>query len=473
MAAKQTREHVPDETPKPDFTPDDLAAAGAIDNESDVGYFPPRDPLSIAALQRWEQQKFGVIIHWGLYALIGQAGSWSLCRENAGDFMDPPADWHGTDDEYLAYYQNLRHEFSGADFDAAEWARACARAGMKYAVVTTKHHDGFAMYDTAYSNFKVTAADVPMRRDVIREYFDAFRAHGLRTGAYFSKADWAHPGYWDYARPIPDRTHNFSIDDEPERWRSFVEFTHRQIDELLTRYGDIDVLWLDAGWVKEPREPIDIDQIADNARARQPDILVVDREVHGPNENYRTPEQTVPDHIIDIPWEACITLTRSWCSMMPNEPVKPIRDVIAVLVTVVSRGGNLLLGIGPDATGAMSPHITEGLTRIGEWMDVNGDAIYATEPGEGFIECSPVPGITWRYTQSEGHMHCIALRGDAYVPAERTVQITALYRLTRAHILGSSDAVALEGHGHERFTVTLPPIDVPYAFTLTFEGRDS
>lgn len=472
MSYERLNESRPGEAPEPDFTPDDLAAAGAIDNEPDAGYFYPRDPRSRAALERWQQQKFGVIIHWGLYALIGQAGSWSLCRENAGDFMDPPGDWHGSDDEYLAYYRNLRHEFTGADFDADEWARACARAGMKYAVVTTKHHDGFAMYDTAYSNFKVTAADVPMRRDVIREYFDAFRAHGMRTGAYFSKADWAHPGYWDYARPMPTRTHNFDIDAEPERWRSFVEFTHRQIDELLTNYGDIDVLWLDAGWVKEPREPIDIDRIADSARTRQPGILVVDREVHGHNEDYRTPEQTVPNAVIDTPWEACITLTRSWCSMMPDEPVKPIRDVIAVLATVVSRGGNLLLGIGPDATGAMSRHITEGLTRIGEWMDINGDAIYATIPAEQRIECSPIPGVTWRYTQAGGCLYCIGLLDDAYVAEDRSVQVTADRLLTGARVLGRPNALALaQGPGH--YTLTLPPIDDPYAFTLVFESNDS
>lgn len=360
------------------FAADDLAAAGAMAGRVDPGYTWPEDPATLAALERWQDLRFGVIMHWGLYTGLGQGGSWSLCRENSGAFMDPPADWVGTEDEYQSYYYASRHSFSGAGYDAAEWAAQCARAGMKYLVFTSKHHDGFAMYDTAYSSLKSTAFDVPLRRDVLRESFDAFRAEGMETGVYFSKADWGHPGYWDPAQPVADRFHNYDRETEPEKWQSFVDYTHLQIRELLTNYGDVNVLWLDGGWVAEPAEPIDIDSIARDARDLQPNILVVDREVHGRNENYRTPEQSVPETAPEHPWESCITFTRSWCSMRPEEETKPIGDMIHTLVRVVGRGGNLLLGVGPDADGKMSYHIASGLAEIGAWMDINAEAIHGS-----------------------------------------------------------------------------------------------
>lgn len=394
-----------------DFTPDNLAAAGAVGEVDDPGYVWPIDPRTLEALDHWRSLKFGVIMHWGLYSTIGQDGSWSLCREDRGAFMDMPADFTGTRDEYEEYYRSLRLGFTGADYRAAEWAKACARAGMKYLVFTSKHHDGFSMYDTAESDYKVTAADVPLGRDILRETFDAFRSEGLETGVYFSKADWAHPQYWKSDLPRTDRFHNYDISERPDDWDEFVGFTHRQIDELLTNYGDVNVLWLDAGWVREPEEPIRIDDIADRARELQPDILVVDRVVHGRNENYRTPEQEVPDERLDHPWESCITLTPGWCSMRPDELARPVHEVIATLATVVSRGGNYLLGIGPDATGALSRNIVAALEEVGAWMDINSEAIYDTVPCADAVTVEG-GGLTWRTTSTGEALYAIGLLGD-------------------------------------------------------------
>ena len=341
-----------------DFTADDLEAAGALGGSPDPGYIRPEDPRTQAALEHWQDLKVGVIIHWGLYSAIGQGGSWSLHRERLGEFTDPPEHFTGTDAEYHDWYYDQRRTFRGAEYDPAEWARACSDAGMRYLVFTTKHHDGFSMYDTAYSNLKSTAEDSALGRDVFGETVEAFRAEGLETGVYFSKADWAHPGYWDRARPVKDRFHNYDIAQRPEAWQQFVDFTQAQIEELLTRYGTMNVLWLDAGWVREPDEPIGIDRIAERARELQPDILVVDREVHGPNENYRTPEQTLPAEDPGHPWESCITMTRSWCSLRRDDPAKPIEEILGNLIQIVSRGGD-------DARGVSGGRLEWHYTRKG------------------------------------------------------------------------------------------------------------
>ncbi|WP_229070687.1 alpha-L-fucosidase [Actinoplanes sp. DH11] len=407
-----------------DFTPDALEAAGALTAVPDPGYQWPADPRTRAALEHWRDLKVGVIMHWGIYSAIGQSGSWSLHREHLGEFTDPPAGWSGTAAEYHTWYNRQAETFRGADYDPAEWARMCSDAGLRYLVLTTKHHDGFALYDTDQSNFKSTAEDCGLGRDIVAETFQAFRAEGLETGVYFSKADWNHPGYWDRAQPIRDRFHNYDLAEKTAKWRSFVEYTHRQIDELLTRYGRINVLWLDAGWVREPDEPIGIDAIADRARELQPDILVVDREVHGRNENYRTPEQQLPDARLDHPWESCITMTRSWCSETPDDPAKPIGEIAATLVRIVARGGNYLIGVGPDASGRLSRHVAERMRELGEILRDAGHAIYGSRPADPGLTASGT--LEWHLTSPSGRpevVYAIGLYPDG-VAVPSTVRVT-------------------------------------------------
>lgn len=361
-----------------DFTPDALEAAGALKPAPDPGYTYPTDPAVAQTLQRWQDMKFGVIIHWGIYSFIGQAGSWSLHREDLGDFTDKAAGFEGTDGQYQTWYYDQARNFKGQEFDANQWAQAAADAGAKYLIFTTKHHDGFAMYDSAFSNLKCTAEDAGLGRDIFAEVVQAAREVGLETGVYFSKADWSRPDYWDRANPISDRFHNYDISVAPRRWDRFVQFSHDQIRELLSKYGKQMMLWLDAGWVRGPEEPFKIEELAAMARELQPGILMVDREVHGPHENYRTPEQEIPDQGPAWPWESCVTLTKSWCSMSRDDETKPTAQVIEDLLKVISRGGNYLLGIGPDATGHMSVHIRESLSQIGKWVGAHAVGIYGT-----------------------------------------------------------------------------------------------
>jgi alpha-L-fucosidase len=381
----------------------------------DVGYVWPRDPRTSAALQHWQDLKVGIIIHWGIYAHIGQAGSWSLHREHLGDFTEPPAGWEGSPSEYHDWYGDRQRGFTGPDYDPAEWAAACKRAGAKYMIFTAKHHDGFAMYDTRFSNFKSTSEESGLRRDVLRETFDAFRAADLEVGVYFSKADWNHPGYWDRARPITDRFHNYSIEESPRQWKSFVDYTHAQVEELLTGYGTVNVLWLDAGWVREPAEPIDMDALVARAIGSQPDLLVVDRTVHGPYEMYRTPEQVIPADVISDPWESCIPLTEHWCSTEVDERARPLPDILRELATVVTRGGNYLIGIGPDATGRLSRSVDQRLTELGEWLDANGDAVYESRPTEIQLSGS---ALEWAATTRDGVVYAFGIAATGTVTPE-------------------------------------------------------
>ncbi|ASK66252.1 glycosyl hydrolase [Brachybacterium avium] len=468
-----------------DFTPDGLEAAGAGGPVQDTGYVRPTDPRTLAALEHWQDLKFGLIVHWGLYTHLGQAGSWSLCRENLAPFMAMNEDFHGTEAEWNTHYYESRHTFSGQDYDPREWALAAREAGMKYLVLTTKHHDGFAMFDTKYSSLKSTAEDCGLGRDVVRETFDAFREQGLETGVYFSKPDWAHPSYWDKGREITDRWSNVDPETEPEHWRPFVEHTHRQVEELLTEYGEVNVLWLDGGWCRAPREPIAMDALADRARELQPDILVVDRTVHGRNENYRTPEQELPEVRLPYPWESCITFTRAWCSFAPEERTKPVGDAIANLITIIARGGNYLLGVGPDATGAMSSHIKRGLQAIGTWVAAHGSAIYGTRA----LEAEPrLQGAAaqeqWFTTGSDGALNLFFLPEDIrgldrdhparLLPAgELRISSAELPTgLLTARVLDGGAEVPVTRDGADA-VLQLPAVPVRFAACVRIEGERS
>lgn len=362
-------------------------------------YVWPTDSLVKQNLSKWQDEKFGLMITWGLFSQKGILESWGLCPEDE--------DWIGRNgyQDYTAYandYRNTRYQFNPVNFDAQKWAKAAKAGGAKYMIFITKHHDGFCMFDSKYTDFKITSKECPFsvnpKSNVAKEIFDAFRTEGLSVGAYFSKPDWSSSGFWWPYFPPRDRNPNYDITKHPAQWKKYVDYTHNQIDELVSGYGKLDILWLDGCWVrplstinKHVEEfckysydmDIDMKSIAANARARQPGMLIVDRWVPGPFEDYLTPEQKTPEKALSVPWESCITMGSNW-GWTPYENYKSTRELIHMLVKIVAKGGNLLLGIGPDGNGNFAPEVYERLSGIGSWLDKNGDAIYGTRPVEPF-----------------------------------------------------------------------------------------
>ena len=341
----------------------------------------PADELVRQKLDRWQDLKFGIIIHWGLYAVPGIIESWALCSE----------DWIERDstisyDEFKKWYWGLQKDFNPVNFNPEQWAKAARDAGMRYLVFTTKHHDGFCMFDTKQTDFSI--ANGPFKNnpkaDVAKFVFDAFRKENFLIGAYFSKPDWHTEYYWWPKYATPDRNNNYDIRKYPWRWNQYKQFTHNQIGELMNNYGPVDILWLDGGWVRpletvndevvswgaripEWSQDIEMPKIAAMARKAQPGLLIVDRTVHGPFENYQTPEQRIPKEKLDYPWESCMTLANNW-GYVPGDKYKSSTRIVHSLIEVVAKGGSLLLGIGPKPDGTLTDEAVEKMQEIGQWM---------------------------------------------------------------------------------------------------------
>jgi alpha-L-fucosidase len=366
--------------------------------ESEGRYVPETDPLVLEKLEKWQDLKFGLLMHWGTYSQWGIVESWSICAEDEGWCVRKNPNYT----EYKKEYENLQTTFNPVQFDPARWAKAAKNAGMKYVVFTTKHHDGFSMFDTKLTDYKITSEKTPFhtnpKANVAKEIFNAFRAEGLWAGAYFSKPDWHNENYWWPNFATPDRNVNYDVTKYPERWENYVQFTQGQIMELLGGdYGKIDILWLDGGWVqkmtkeevmKELTSPdykftriqnqdIRMDELVAKARQKQPGLIVVDRAVHGRNQNYLTPENRVPAKALEYPWESCIIAGGSW-SWLPDAKYMSGRNAVQLLVDIVAKGGNLLFNIAPGPLGQWHDDAYRLLEDIGLWMNVNSDAIYGT-----------------------------------------------------------------------------------------------
>lgn len=374
----------------------------------DERYVPESDPVVLEKLEEWQNIKFGLLMHWGAYSQWGIVESWSLCPEDYGWCRrtkgETPKDYF----QYKKEYERLQHSFNPVEFNPERWAQAAKNAGMRYVVFTTKHHDGFCMFDSKFTDYKVSDPACPFsdhpKSNIALEIFNAFRQQGMWTGAYFSKPDWHHENYWNPYFPPLDRNVNYDPLLYPDKWNKYVEFTHNQILELATDYGDLDILWLDGGWVKKRSsdniqenyeakhqeggasgfikhrvvdQDIRMDELVEVVREKQPGLIVVDRAVHGKNQNYLTPENRVPEAALPYPWESCIISGGGW-SYNPDAQYMSGKEGIHLLIDIVAKGGNLLLNIAPGPQGEWQPGAYELLLEYGAWMQVNSEGIYNT-----------------------------------------------------------------------------------------------
>ena len=430
--------------------------AHAQQHNASKGYIPPADLLVQQKLAQWQDLKFGLFMHWGPYSQWGVVESWSICPEDEG-WTQRKGPYAATYEGYRKAYENLQTTFNPTRFDPGKWAVAAKAAGMKYLVFTTKHHDGFAMFDTRTTDYKITDAKTPFSKDaranVTRAIFDRFRKDSFMIGAYFSKPDWHSQDYWWSYFPPKDRHVNYDPIKYPERWQRFKDVTYQQIQELMTGYGKVDILWLDGGWVRPNTtidssvswqrtirhdQNIDMPRIAAMARKNQPGLIVVDRTVAGEFENYTTPEQEVPNEPLDHPWETCMTMGNSW-SYVPGDNYKSVTQIVQLLVKVVSHGGNFLMNIGPGPDGDWDPEAYKRLQGVGEWMQVNGEGIYASRP------VAPYSSGNIYYTSSKDgkriYAFLLAEKGTVTLPDKFDIPLGDMKSITKVSLQGGKERV--------------------------------
>lgn len=353
-------------------------------------YVPPKEKAVQEHLDWFMGLKLGLMMHWAPGCQLGTLESWPL-SDGDGSWSQADVDW--TDIEtFKQQYIDANKTFNPVRFRPDRWAELAEECGFKYLLFTTKHHDGFCMFDTQTTDYKITDPSCPFHTspyaDITRSLYDEFRKRGMAISVYFSKPDWHSDDYWHRAfGTAPTRNVNYSIEEHPEMWERFVSYTHRQIEELGTRYGKIDCLWLDGGWVNPDNQGQDIrlGEIVNKLRSGpQPHLIVCDRTVGGEFENIVTPEKEIPERPMNIPWETCTTVGERF-SFHYTDHFKTGRQLVHLLLNVVSRGGNLALNVAPQPDGALPAGAVASLRDLGRWMRIHGEGIYNTTIAEPYF----------------------------------------------------------------------------------------
>jgi alpha-L-fucosidase len=338
----------------------------------------------------WREARFGMFIHFGAYAVPAR-GEWVKSNERL------------TTETYQKYVD----EFNPKDFDAKAWAKTAKAAGMKYAVLTAKHHDGFCMFDSKLTDYKLSKNFEG--RDLVREFLDAFREEGLKVGLYYSLIDWHHPDY-------PNVGNHPQRDDKEYgkrnfNWDNYLKYMHGQVEELVKNYGKLDIMWFDYSFDEYSGEKWKASELVSMIRKYQPDIILDNR--LSVNEgtsagqrmlktigDFESPEQGIPDApLVDkynnlLPWETCLTLNGGWGYTEQDHNWKSPELIVQSLVNCVSKNGNLLLNVGPDARGKIPQESLDILSEVGKWMAINSESIYGCGPAN-------LPKPDWgRYTQN-------------------------------------------------------------------------
>ena len=417
----------------------DAVTNSYVHEQSDAnGYVWPTEEAVLKKLDNWQDQKYGVLFHWGLYSLPGICESWPLCDE---DWITRPNDCNY--EGYKKWYWGLAEALNPSEFNPEQWADIMKKGGMKYMVFTTKHHPGF--------------------KSVAKEVFNAFRDKDFMIGCYFSKPDWHTQWFWNDAYATKGRHINYSKERHPDWWKNYQDYTAGQLGELLGgEYGRFDILWLDGGWITG--DDINLDSILVSARGGlHPGLISVDRAIKGRNENYQTPERGIPATQLNYPWESCIPLTGAWGWVHNPHPMSP-NKVVGMLAEITAKGGSLLLGVGPTPLGTIEPVIANVVTNVGSWLDKNGEAIYSTRNAKLYND-----GKTWFTANKDGKtLYAIYAKADGET-LPSTIEWTGNVPEGKMTLLGTGKNVRYTVSPEGKVTVSLPKglPDMPVALKFT------
>jgi len=321
------------------------------------GIIAPELRLSTEQMKWWQDSKFGMFIHWGLYAIEGK-GEWAMFNDKI------PSE----------EYAKLANKFNPQHFDASVWANVAKEAGMKYMVLTARHHDGFALWNSPSSYLHFNSFESASHRDSVKEYTDACRKAGLAVGIYYSPMDWRFPGY-------------FKPKELAENAELMKKQGYGQVEELVKNYGKIDILWYDGGWLAHTGtdadaawfwEPVKLNTMV---RKYQPNVVISPRSGWEGDFQCNEGNGKISGPIINTPWEKCLNLNQASWGYNPYQNLMSLKDIITMLVNTVDRGGNMLLNVGPDAQGVIPETHIARLKEVGDWMQKYGESIYGTRPG--------------------------------------------------------------------------------------------
>ncbi|MBV7533865.1 alpha-L-fucosidase [Chitinophaga sp. sic0106] len=349
----------------------------------------------------WLNDRFGMFIHWGLYSLPARH-EWVKSRERI------------TDSAYQKYFDNFNPDL----YNAREWARMAKAAGMKYAVLTTKHHEGFCLFDSKFTDYKST--NTAIKKDLVKEWVDAFRAEGLKVGFYYSLIDWHHPDF-TIDQHHPQRPNNPADYEKLNKGRDMAKYRtylHNQVKELMSNYGKIDILWLDFSYPGEHgkgHEDWDSKNLLAMVRKLQPGILVDDRldlNNYDDGFDFVTPEQyKVSEWPVRngkrVHWETCQTFSGSWGYYRDETSWKDNKQLLVLLIESVSKGGNLLLNVGPTSRGLFDYRANKALNGMGDWMTVNSRAIYGCTQAPAEFKTPDNTLLTYNPTTKRLYVHLL------------------------------------------------------------------
>ncbi len=439
---------------------------GVHNYSAPADYIEPKNPLVKENLKKFMGKKLGFMMHWSPGSQLGSYESWPLSDGDA-QWSQKDLTWADKETCKQQYWQ-ANKTFNPIKFDPESWAKLAKECGFQYLLFTTKHHDGFCMYDTKTTDYKITAEDCPFHTnpnaDIVGALYREFKKQGLAISTYFSKPDWHSEFYWcDKFGTAPTRNVNYDVKKYPELWESYVQYVHSQIRELASNYGKIDVLWLDGGWVRPDNmgQDIRLDEIVDELRSTtQPGLIVCNR-CCGEHEDFITPEQTIPETAIGVPWETCITIGDNF-SFHYNDNYKTGYQITHMLLDVVSKGGNLALNIPAQPDGTLPAPAVVSIREMGAWLKIFGEGIYDT------TLCEPFFDDKLYYTRRGNDIYCFYSYNEDEVPKlPKKLTLDIDKKVIKARCIRTGDILHARNEGGK---VTLDLSQIPMGGAFFAEG---